>query len=68
MGSGDITWHDHIEAMASQGLPLFMATGASSMKEVDMAMSVAFKHTKDIVLMHATQTILPLWRTLNIFL
>ena len=51
MGSGDITWHDHIEAMASQGLPLFMATGASSMKEVDMAMSVAFKHTKDIVLM-----------------
>jgi len=51
MGSGDITWHDHIEAMAKQGLPFFMATGASSNEEVDMAMSVALKHTKDIVLM-----------------
>lgn len=51
MGSGDITWHDHIEAMAQQDLPLFMATGASSNKEVEMAMSIALKHTKKIVLM-----------------
>lgn len=51
MGSGDITWHDHIEAMAKNGLPLFIATGASNQHEVDMAMAVATKHTDKLVLM-----------------
>lgn len=51
LGSGDITWHDHIEAMARLDLPLFMATGASSLEEVEMAMQVASSHTKKIVLM-----------------
>ncbi len=51
LGSGDITWHDHIESMARLDLPLFIATGASSLKEVEMAMQVASAHTKKIVLM-----------------
>jgi sialic acid synthase SpsE len=51
MGSGDITWHDHIEAMAKLDLPLFIATGASSINEVQMAMDIATKHTDKLVLM-----------------
>jgi sialic acid synthase SpsE len=51
MGSGDITWHDHIATMAKLDMPLFIATGASSLKEVEMAMEVAIKHTDKIVLM-----------------
>lgn len=51
MGSGDITWHDHIAAMSKLDLPLFIATGASSMNEVEMAMDIATKHTDKLVLM-----------------
>tara|TARA_X000000368_G_C23057530_1_gene724728 strand:+ start:216 stop:1289 length:1074 start_codon:yes stop_codon:yes gene_type:complete len=51
MGSGDITWHDHIEEMAKLDLPFFIATGASSMEEVEMCMDVAKRHTNKIVLM-----------------
>jgi sialic acid synthase SpsE len=51
MGSGDITWHDHINEMAKLDLPLFIATGASNINEVQMAMDVALKHTKKICLM-----------------
>lgn len=51
LGSGDITWHDHIEEMAKLDLPFFIATGASSMKEVEMCMDVASKHTDKLVLM-----------------
>jgi len=31
LGSGDITWHENIEAMASNGKPLLMATGAANL-------------------------------------
>jgi len=51
MGSGDITWHENIEAMASEKQPLLIATGASHMEEVRMAVEVAKKHTEKIVLM-----------------
>ncbi len=51
LGSGDITWHENIEAMARDGKPLLMATGAAEMSEVRMAMDVARSHTGEIVLM-----------------
>jgi sialic acid synthase SpsE len=51
LGSGDITWHENIEAMASDGKPLLIATGAANADEVHLAMKVARQHTDDIVLM-----------------
>ncbi len=51
LGSGDITWHESIERMASDGKPLFMATGAANMDEVDLAMKAALKRTDQICLM-----------------
>lgn len=51
LGSGDITWHDEIEHLARDNKPLLIATGASNIHEVDMAMDVALQHTHDIVLM-----------------
>ena len=46
VGSGDITWHESIEWMAKEGKPLFIATGASTMDDVRMAMTVAERHTR----------------------
>ena len=40
IGSGDITWLDAIEHMASKEKPILLATGASSMSEVDRAVSI----------------------------
>jgi len=51
IGSGDITWHAMIERLARGGRPLLIATGASHMDEVRLALDVALRHTKDIVLM-----------------
>ena len=51
LGSGDITWHEEIEALAQDGKPFFIATGASEMEDVRMAMRVAMQHTNDLVLM-----------------
>ena len=52
IGSGDITWYEIIESIAGKGKPVFIATGAGSMKEVQLAMEVLQKKTQDIVLMH----------------
>jgi sialic acid synthase SpsE len=51
VGSGDITWHENIEAMAADGKPLLMATGAATAEEVRLAVAAARKHTDDIVLL-----------------
>tara|TARA_Y100000768_G_C23978259_1_gene684256 strand:- start:230 stop:1303 length:1074 start_codon:yes stop_codon:yes gene_type:complete len=51
IGSGDITWHDIIEYIAKKGKPVIIATGASMMNEVEMAISSILKHNKKIVLM-----------------
>jgi sialic acid synthase SpsE len=51
LGSGDITWHENIEAMAADGKPFLMATGASTAEEVRLAVEAAQKHTDDIVLL-----------------
>jgi sialic acid synthase SpsE len=51
VGSGDITWHDNVEAMARDGKPVFLATGASNMDEVRLAVDVVLRHTGETCLM-----------------
>ncbi len=51
VGSGDITWPEIIEAMASRHLPILIATGASDMEDVRRAVAAASAHEKRIVLM-----------------
>ena len=51
LGSGDITWHAEIEALAKRGKPLVIATGAAEMAEVQAAMKVAALHCDQLVLM-----------------
>ncbi len=51
VGSGDITWHKMIRTLSLDDKPLLIATGASNMNEVELAMSVALENKKDVVLM-----------------
>lgn len=51
IGSGDITWPAIIEHIARKGKPVMLATGASSMDDVDRAMGVLTPLCRDIVLM-----------------
>ena len=51
IGSGDITWHGIIDHIASKKKPVILATGASSQKDVDEAVSALLQKTSDIVLM-----------------
>lgn len=51
IGSGDITWLEIIEYMASKGKPIILSTGASTMSDVERAMDLLKSYTKDIVLM-----------------
>jgi N-acetylneuraminate synthase len=39
VGSGDITWPAALRRIASKGLPVFLATGASSMEDVSRAVN-----------------------------
>lgn len=51
MGSGDVTWHESIRNMARTGKPVILATGASTMQEVEMAVAAAKEITDDVILM-----------------
>ena len=51
IGSGDITWIEIIRKVASKNKPFILATGASEMNEVDLAVSEALKENKDFCLM-----------------
>ena len=51
IGSGDITWTEIISHIASKNKPVMLASGASSINDVDLAMSLLLEKTKDIVLM-----------------
>lgn len=51
LGSGDITWHEQIALMSGFGKPIIIATGASNLDEVKMAVQTAKQHTDDIILM-----------------
>jgi N-acetylneuraminate synthase len=51
LGSGDITWHREIEEMASYDKPVIIATGASNLFEVKMAMDVALRNHAQVILL-----------------
>ena len=52
IGSGDITWLEMVEYIAKKGKPVMLATGASTLAEVDEAVRVIEKTgNKDLVLM-----------------
>lgn len=51
IGSGDITWEDIIEKIGSSGKPVFIASGAAEMSEVEIAMSILLKKRVPICLM-----------------
>lgn len=51
IGSGDLTWHEIIDHIASKGKPVLVATGASTLSEVRMAMDILLKRTDRVVLM-----------------
>lgn len=50
IGSGDITWIEILKYIASKNKPILLATGASSMEDVERAMK-ALKGNKELVLM-----------------
>ena len=51
IGSGDITWHDFITRICNTGKPVLLATGAADMNDVEQAVEVALRSTRDLVLM-----------------
>ena len=51
VGSGDITWKESLEMIASQGKPILLATGASELWEVERAVKLISQFNIPIVLM-----------------
>jgi sialic acid synthase SpsE len=51
IGSGDITWHEILKYIAKKNKPIILATGASNLNEVEMAVKVLKKNNKQICLM-----------------
>jgi len=51
VGSGDITWPEIINKMASKGKPMLLACGASTIDEIDKAVQLTLNHTGNIVIM-----------------
>lgn len=51
IGSGDITWTDFIGYVARKNKPVFLATGAADIEDVERAVSTILQFNKDIVLM-----------------
>jgi len=51
VGSGDITWIESIEYMASKGKPILLATGASDLIDVVRAVDAILNITPDLILL-----------------
>ena len=51
IGSGDITWKEIVIKIAKKKKPVFLACGASTLKEVVKAVEVILKYNKKLVLM-----------------
>jgi N-acetylneuraminate synthase len=51
IGSGDITWHEMIETIAEKGKPYILASGASTLEEVQKAVNVGYKKNKQLALL-----------------
>ena len=51
IGSGDITWTDFIKLVAKHGKPVLLATGASTMDDVERAVDAVLEYNRQIVLL-----------------
>lgn len=51
IGSGDITWTDFVQYIARRGKPVFLATGASSMEDVERGVEAALAVNRHLILM-----------------
>ena len=51
IGSGDITWLEIVRHIAAKGKPYILATGASTMDEVDRAVQVALRVNPQLALL-----------------
>jgi sialic acid synthase SpsE len=51
VGSGDITWPEIINKMASKGKPMLLACGASTIDEINNAVQATLAYTGNIVIM-----------------
>jgi sialic acid synthase SpsE len=51
IGSGDITWKQSIQRIATFGKPILLATGASNLEEVEEAVSLIEQHDIPLILM-----------------
>jgi sialic acid synthase SpsE len=51
IGSGDITWIEIVERIASKGKPVLLATGAADIGDVQRAVAAVHRHNDQLVLM-----------------
>ncbi|MAZ43682.1 MAG: N-acetylneuraminate synthase [Legionellales bacterium] len=51
IGSGDIDWADMLKKVSSMGKPVFLATGAANMSDVELAVEDILSINKELVLM-----------------
>ena len=51
IGSGDITWKQSIDLMATYGKPILLATGASNLEEVEDAVALIERYNVPLILM-----------------
>lgn len=51
VGSGDIGWTQFIEEICARGKPVFLATGAADMEDVERAVEAALTTTRQLCLM-----------------
>ena len=51
VGSGDVTWPEILDKIASQGQPVFLATGASTMEDVERAVGIVLKRNRSLAVM-----------------
>lgn len=51
VGSGDVTWLEELQHIAGKGKPVFLATGASDLGEVQRAVGTVLRLNRHLVLM-----------------
>ena len=51
IGSGDITWLEYLDYLSKKNKPIFLATGASNLKDVEDAANTILKNNEKLVLM-----------------
>lgn len=67
IASGDITFTPLLEAVGRTGKPTILSTGASTLAEIEMALTVLQKAgVSDVSLMHCVSNYPPTWEEMNL--